>query len=147
METREIPGIPILLREARGAYGAQIRSYIADANFPPLPLNGALILGGLHEGVVPFDQLVHQRRKSIERYRTIEQLFADGYLEGEAGSPILSPKGHEAAHIMFEAVSDLTESLEGELGVEGMQSFLRGMLFLIETKESIEDEQHSTSTD
>ena len=39
---------------------------------------------------------------------------------------------------MFEAVDSLTESLREHLGDEGMESFIKGLLFLIQVKESSE---------
>jgi len=58
---KDLPGIAILLREARGAYGGAIREAVALAGMQPLPINGPLIVGGLHEGV-PFPRLVSQRK-------------------------------------------------------------------------------------
>ena len=136
--THELPGVPILLREARGAFAAEIRSYLAGAGLAPLPTNGALIVGALHEGTVPFNQLVNQRRSSIERSKTIERLFELEYLEGAREDPSLTETGHQAAHVVFEAVASLTESLRQHLGEAGMESFVSGLVILIDAKESIE---------
>jgi hypothetical protein len=131
----DLPGIPILLREARGSYAGAIRAAIALAGLPELPTNGPLIVGGLHEGD-SFSRLVDQRRKSIEKYQTIEKLRASGYLIGDNDDPILSELGHQAAHVVFDAIVHLTESLRESLGDEGMKSFVKGLLFLINEKES-----------
>ncbi|MGD0054146.1 MAG: hypothetical protein ABSC34_01745 [Acidimicrobiales bacterium] len=135
----DLPGIAILLREARGAYGAAIREAVALAGMQPLPVNGPLIVGGLHEGV-PFDRLVSQRRQSIVKYETIERLFEAGYLSGAADNPMLTESGHEVSHVMMEAVTTLTGELRARLGDDGMESFLVGLLYLIEVKESREEE-------
>jgi hypothetical protein len=132
----DLPGIPLLLREARGAYAGAIRVAIASAGLPELPTNGPLIVGGLHDGIVPFARLVEQRRKSIEKYRTVERLRESGYLVGPEDDPILSESGDEAAHIVFHAIEDLTSSLNECLGYEGMKSFVKGLLYLIGEKES-----------
>jgi hypothetical protein len=132
----DLPAIPLLLREARGSYAGAIRVAIASAGLPELPTNGPLILGGLHEGGLSFSQLVDQRAKSIQKYQTIERLRDSGYLVGPEDAPILSESGHEAAHIVFDAISQLTNSLSECLGDEGMKSFVKGMLFLISEKES-----------
>jgi hypothetical protein len=132
----DLPAIPLLLREARGSYAAAIRSAIASAGLPELPTNGPLIIGGLHDGELSLSQLVAQRQKSVEKYRTIESLRESGYLVGPDDSPLLSASGHEAAHIVFGAISQLTNSLNECLGDEGMKSFVKGMLFLISEKES-----------
>jgi len=134
----DLPAIPLLLREARGSYAAAIRAAIASAGLPELPTNGPLIIGGLHGGDVTFSQLVNQRRGSIEKYQTIERLRESGYLIGSAEDPILSESGHAAAHIVFDAIVALTNSLKECLGDDGMQSFVKGMLFLINEKESHE---------
>lgn len=132
----DLPAIPLLLREARGSYAAAIRAAIASAGLPELPTNGPLIIGGLHDGELSFARLVGQRQKSIEKYKTVERLRESGYLVGPEDSPILSESGHEAAHIVYGAISQLTNSLKECLGEEGMKSFVRGMLFLISEKES-----------
>jgi hypothetical protein len=132
----DLPGIPLLLREARGAYAGAIRVAIASAGLPELPTNGPLIVGGLHDGTVPFARLVDQRRKSIEKYQTVQRLRESGYLVGPEDDPILSESGDEAAHIVFHAIEDLTSSLSECLGDEGMKSFVKGLLYLISEKES-----------
>jgi hypothetical protein len=132
----DLPAVPLLLREARGAYAGAIRAAIASAGLPELPTNGPLILGGLHDGELSFSKLVDQRRKSIEKYRTIEKLRESGYLVGPEDAPSLSESGDEAAHIVFHAIVELTSSLKECLGEEGMKSFIKGMLFLISEKES-----------
>ncbi len=132
----DLPAIPLLLREARGSYAAAIRAAIASAGLPELPTNGPLIISGLHSGELSFTQLVNQRQKSIEKYRTIEQLRESGYLMGPEDSPILSEAGHEAAHIVSGAIGQLTSSLNECLGDDGMSSFVKGMLFLISEKDS-----------
>jgi hypothetical protein len=138
----DVPGVPILLYEARGAYAAQIRNYVSHAGLAPLPVNGALVLGGLHEGI-PFEQLVRRRKRSIDASQTIERLIVDGYLEGDVDAPVLTERGHEAAHLSHEAVTDLTQALENQLGERGMESFIEGMLFLISKKEFAEEPQGS----
>jgi hypothetical protein len=132
----DLPAIPLLLREARGAYAGAIRVAIASAGLPELPTNGPLILGGLHDGALSFSQLVDQRRTSIEKYQTLERLRESGYLLGPDDAPILSESGDEAAHIVFEAIAGLTSSLKECLGDDGVRSFVKGMLFLISEKES-----------
>jgi hypothetical protein len=132
----DLPAIPLLLRGARGSYAGAIRAAIASAGLPELPTNGPLIIGGLHDGGLSFSQLVDQRQKSIEKFKTIERLRESGYLVGPEDSPILSESGHEAAHVVFDAISRLTTSLHESLGDEGMKSFVKGMLFLISEKES-----------
>jgi hypothetical protein len=132
----DLPAIPLLLREARGSYAAAIRAAIASAGLPELPTNGPLIIGGLHDGELSVSQLVAQRQKSVEKYKTIERLRESGYLIGPEDSPVLSDSGHEAAHVVFGAISQLTSSLNECLGPEGMKSFVKGMLFLISEKDS-----------
>jgi hypothetical protein len=132
----DLPPIPILLREARGSFAGAIRVAIASAGLPELPVNGPLIVGGLHNGDIPFSHLVDLRRKSIEKNRTIEKLRESGYLVGPEDAPVLSESGHEAAHIASGAVVQLTDSLNGRLGDAGMRAFIEGMLFLIDEKRS-----------
>jgi hypothetical protein len=134
----DLPGIPLLLREARGAFAQEIRSSLVAAGLPALPVNGPLVLGGLHQGAVPFERLVGQRARSMQRNQTVEQLFASGYLEGPSAKPTLTNIGHEAAHVVMDAVQGLTDSLRDHLGEEGMRSFTQGLLYLTDVKESRE---------
>jgi hypothetical protein len=132
----DLPAVPLLLRGARGSYAHAIRVAIASAGLPEVPPNGALILGGLHDGGLSFSQLVDQRRRSIEKYQTLERLHASGYLVGPDDDPTLSESGDEAAHAIFQAMSGLTESLKDYLGDEGFRSFVKGLLFLSNEKQS-----------
>lgn len=132
----DLPAVPLLLRSARGSYASTIRAAIASAGLPELPTNGPLILGGLHDGTLSISQLVDQRRNSIEKYQTIERLRESGYVIGPEDAPGLSESGHEAAHVVFQAISDLTNSLRERLGDEGMESFVKGLLFLSSEKDS-----------
>ncbi len=132
---KDLPGIATLLREARGAYGGAIRDAVTQSGMQPLPTNGALIVGGLHEGV-PFARLVGQRRQSIAKSETIEKLFEAGYLTGASDDPTLTESGHDVAHVVMESASNLTKKLRTHLGDDGMESFLVGLLYLIEAKET-----------
>jgi hypothetical protein len=132
----DLPPVPLLLREARGVYAGAIRVAMRSAGLPELPTNGPLILGGLHDGELSFSQLVDQRRKSIEKYRTVEKLRESGYLSGPDDEPVLSELGDEAAHIVFQSIRSVTSSLKEHLGEEGFKSFVEGMLFLISEKDS-----------
>ena len=135
----ELPPIPVLLKEARGAYAAAIRNNIAKHGLPPLPRDGAFVLGALHNGLT-FDVILRERGRSIEHHQSLERLLADGYLSQSDEDLILSTSGHEAAHVVAAAVSGLYEELELTLGEAGLQSFLKGLVTLIEIKESEESD-------
>lgn len=130
--------VPILLREARGAFARRISDYIAAAQLPELPINGPLILGGLHIGEASFTELVASRRRSLERFGTIDRLFEAGYLEGPRDNPTLSDLGHHAAHVIQSAVGDLGAALHEHLGDDGAVQFVKGLHFLIADKQSRE---------
>jgi hypothetical protein len=136
----DLPSIPLLLREARTAFGGVIRAAIESAGMPALPANGPLIIRGLHEEV-PIALLVGQRRKSLERFETLEKLRESGFLTGSEDDPQLSELGHGAAHVILDAVSALTTALNEYLGEDGMKDFVRGLLFLINEKEAREENQ------
>jgi hypothetical protein len=132
----DLPGIPLLLRAARGSFAGAIRAAIAAAGMPALPTNGPFILGGLHADPTFYPELLGQRRRSIEKSQTIEKLFESGYLTGSKDSPELSELGHEASHVIYGAIDQLTTSLSEVLGDEGMKSFVTGLFFLMSNKES-----------
>lgn len=139
MLPEDLPGLPILLREARGSFALQIRIAIKAAGLPPLPKDGALVIGGLHNGFSEISLLLRQRGQSTEESPTLQRLFDEGYLEGDSNNPSLTEIGHEAAHIIREAVELLTQSLKEKLGEAGYEGFILGLLFLIEHKEKTED--------
>ncbi len=130
----DLPGIPLLLRETRGVYSRAIRAGVDAAGLPSLPTNGPFILAGLHAGV-PYSDLVRERERSIEKFETVQRLRGAGYLEGPEDDPVLSERGHEAAHVVEDAIAQLTNSLQEHLGEVGMRSFVGGLLFLMSTKE------------
>jgi hypothetical protein len=134
----DLPSLPILLRDARSAFAGAIGAAILSAGLPPLPVNGPLIVGGLHEGG-SFEELVRMRQRSIEKFQTIEKLRESGYLAGAEEAPHLSDRGHQAAHVISEAIEHLTASLHERLGEAGMSSFVTGLLFLI-------NEEHTTQS-
>ena len=133
----ELRGVPISLREARSAFAAQIRSSFTGAGLDELPTNGALVVGDPPEVVVVFSPLISQRRSSMERFETIERLFGLNYLEGPEQDPSLTERGI-VPRPGRRANSSLAASLREHLGDEGMDSFVRGLLFLIAVKESTE---------
>jgi hypothetical protein len=132
----DLPSIPLLLRDARGSFVSEIRAAIEAAGMPALPTNGPLVIRRLHQGATSKSQLVSQRQSSIETLQTIEKLHESGYLSGSDGNIVLTELGHEAAHIIFDAINHLTVSLNEYLGDEGMKSFVMGLLYLIDVKES-----------
>ena len=133
----DLPAIPILLRDARGAFAGAIATGLASAGLPALPTNGPLILRGLHEGG-SLTQLVTLRQRSIDRFQTIEKLREAGYLSGPEDDLVLSERGHQAAHVIFDAIRQLTTSLHDSLGDDGMRSFVKGLLFLSEEQHAHE---------
>jgi hypothetical protein len=72
----------------------------------------------------------------MEKYQTLERLRDSGYLIGPEDAPVLSESGHRAAHVVVDAINDLTHSLSERLGDDGMRSFVTGLLFLNSEKES-----------
>lgn len=134
----DLPGIPLLLREARGAFTQAIRVALDSAGLPALPRNGPFIISGLHGGVAPV-QLIGQRRKSLESFQTMEKLRESGYVSGSDENLALTERGHEAAHVVYGAIEQLAASMNEHLGEEGMTSFVKGLLFLIEAKELSEE--------
>jgi hypothetical protein len=131
--------LPALLAEARGAFGAVIRHAIAGAGLPPLPRDGAFVLGGLHFNQVPLDDLIVQRSTSIERHETIGRLVASGYLAEKGGELALTERGVNAAVIVGDAVGELYHELGHAVGDEGIATLRAALLALIAIKEDAED--------
>jgi len=137
MDHDDLP-LPVLLREARGAFGTVIRRAIDEADLPALPSDGAFILGGLHFEDVPVAQLIHQRARSMERNQTISRLVEAGYLADRDGELAITELGVQAAQVVAEAIGDLYHQLGHAVGEEGVETLRRALLALIEIKEDAE---------
>ena len=141
MDDFEALGIPILLREARGAFGTNIRRRFKAAGLPLLPVQGAWILGGLHSGEASFEELLHQRKSSLEKNKTLDELVAAGYIVASQGSYELTDLGHKAAALMGSAVAEVGDLLDDAIGKAGVATFRKALLVLIDYKESLEDQE------
>jgi hypothetical protein len=137
----EIP-MPVLLREARGAFGTVIRHEIERRGLPRLPRDGAYVLGALHFEEMDLASVIHRRERSMERNQTISHLVEGGYLEDIGMGLTLSERGVEGALAVAEAVGGLYHELGHAVGEDGIATLRQGLLALIEIKESAEDHHH-----
>jgi hypothetical protein len=136
--TESLPPVAILLREARGAYDAEIRQTLAARGFDPLATNGAFVLGALHYEMTR-DDSVRPRGRTLEKSHTLDRLIEAGYVDDVEGEFRLSERGHACAHAVVEATSKVTAQLNEALGDEEFGHFLTGLITLIEMKEAVEE--------
>jgi hypothetical protein len=133
-----LPPIPVLLKEARAAYGSAIRQQFSRQGLTPLPPNGAFVVGALHWGA-SLDDIMRERGTALEKGQVLERLITAGVvIDGEDGL-VLTDTGHDCAHAVYEANSSLTNQLIAALGDEGFGQFLTGLMTLIDIKEAAEE--------
>ena len=133
--TDELPPIAILLKEARGAYGAAIHREVASRGLDPLPPQGAFVVAALHYEQ-PLENILRERGRAMERAQTLAHLRESGYIVDDAGGLHLTEKGHECAHAVADATSNLTRTVVETVGPDGFESFVAALLALVENKES-----------
>lgn len=129
--------LPSLLHEARGAYSLAMRRALAGVGLTDLPRNTAFVLGALRSGV-PFEAVLRQRHRSLQRAGTIDALLAAGCLAKDGTSTVLTPKGEDAAAACELARREVDDALRKAVGKRGMSTMQRGLLALIELKERSE---------
>ena len=137
MSDDEIP-TPSLIREARGAYGLAIRAALSRIGLNDLPRNSAFVLGAMDTFGMTFDDVIRQRRKSLEQSRTIEALFKCGCLETKDGVTALTARGHEAAKACAEARESLDAEVVARIGKDGFATMRSGLVALIDWKDHTE---------
>jgi hypothetical protein len=137
----ELP-MPVLLQEARGAFGTVIRQEIERRGLPRLPRDGAYVLGALHFEERDLGEVIHRRERSIERHQTISHLVQGGYLEDVGMGLNLTERGVEGAKAVADAVGGLYHELGHAVGEDGIATLRKGLLALIEIKESAEEDHH-----
>jgi hypothetical protein len=136
--TDELPPIPALLQAARSAYGVAIHREVASRQLRPLPPQGAFVLGALHRGA-SLDDILHERGRAMEKAMTLSHLTQSGYVVHDDEGLRLTERGHECAHAVYDATSDLTTHVATILGETGFESFVTGLLALIDIKEAGEE--------
>jgi DNA-binding MarR family transcriptional regulator len=74
--------IPVLLRDARGAYGAAIRRELAEIGIDDMPRNGPFILGGMaNHGYSARELLADLGISKQAASQLVDTLVLRGYLE------------------------------------------------------------------
>jgi hypothetical protein len=134
----EVIPTPSLIRESRGAYGLAIRAALSKIGLGHLPRNSAYVLGAMDVFGMSLDDVVRQRRKSLEQTRTVEALFRSGCLETKGALTLLTDRGREAAKACAEARGSLDAEIIAKIGAEGFATMRAGLIALIDWKEAAE---------
>lgn len=129
--------IPVLLREARGAYALAIRKALATMGLEQLPRNTAFVLGALRSDV-PFESIVRQRRGSLERAGTMDALVSAGCVRRDGDRYVLTPRGEGASIACEGARREVDEALAKAVGKRGVTALHKGLVALVEWKEANE---------
>jgi len=106
------------------------------------------LLGGLHAGNVPAGRLVRDLRASESaKSALVQKLLEGGYVEPGPGQPVndvpdlvLTDKGHDASHVIYEASRSVAVKLANKLDDHERSALRHGLAALIEIKEEREDE-------
>jgi DNA-binding MarR family transcriptional regulator len=74
--------LPVLLRFARAAYGAAIRSALADLGLDDVPRNGIYVIGAIARNGTPLGQIIQELGVSKQAAgQLVDTLVLRGYLE------------------------------------------------------------------
>jgi DNA-binding MarR family transcriptional regulator len=142
-------GLPGMLRAARKAYSNAIRHAFADAGFDDVPRNGAYVLARVHEDDAAFARLVRELGISKQAVsQLIDTMVMRGYLERSPDAEDrrrlllrLTPRGHAAATVSWEAVTAVDEELLRRLSADGVSALRTGLTALCEIDAESETSQ------
>jgi len=145
------PGIPALLRAARGAYGNAIRANLAAGGFDDLPRNGPFILGGMANYEAPLGGLVRELGVSKQAAsQLVDTLVLRGYLERRTDehdrrrmTVELTERGRAAAEAVRAGVASIDAELADALTGEQLAGLHAGLVALTEIRERHEDAARS----
>ncbi len=123
--------MPALLRHARLAYSAAMRSALDAAGYDDIPKNGLYVIGGLARvaGAQPLGQLIEDLQLSKQiASQLVDSLVAHGYLRREVDAADrrrltigLTERGHAAAKVLIAARATVDHELESRVGTRDVE--------------------------
>jgi DNA-binding MarR family transcriptional regulator len=117
---------PALLRGARAAYGAAIRSALAEAGCDDMPRNGSYVIGATARTGAPLGQIIKGLGVSKQAAgQLVDTLVMRGYLDRSVDPEdrrrlrvTLTERGLAAAAVVRSAVEHVDADLVGRVGPE-----------------------------
>jgi DNA-binding MarR family transcriptional regulator len=132
--------MPALLRHARLAYAASMRSALDDAGYDDIPKNGLYVIGGLaHESAAhPLGRLIEELRLSKQAAgQLVDTLVTRGYLTRAVDSEdrrrltiTLTERGYAAAKILSAAGAAVDKALRTRIGSQDFERTRRTLFIL-----------------
>ncbi len=134
--------MPALLRHARLAYSASMRTELDAAGYDDIPKNGLYVIGGLARETVahPLSELIDDLRLSKQAAgQLVDTLVTRGYLNRDVDSEDrrrltigLTARGRAAAKVLHAARATIDEALLSRIGPEDLESARRALFVLVE---------------
>jgi DNA-binding MarR family transcriptional regulator len=134
--------MPALLRHARTAYAASMRSALDAAGFDDIPKNGLYVIGGLalDEGSHPLGDLITELRLSKQAAgQLVDTLVTRGYLDRDVDAAdrrkltiALTERGRAAARVVATAGATVDAELLERIGPKDLERARRVLFVLVD---------------
>lgn len=134
--------MPALLRHARLAYSASMRTELAAVGYADIPKNGLYVIGGLarETGAHPLSELIEELRLSKQAAgQLVDTLVTRGYLKRDVDSEDrrrltigLTARGRAAAKVLSAARATIDAALLLRIGPKDFESARRALFTLVE---------------
>ena len=132
--------LPVLLRFARAAYGAALRSALADLGFDDIPRNGIYVIGAIARNGTSLGQIIQELGVSKQAAgQLVDTLVVRGYLERAVDADdrrrltvTLSARGLAAAEVTREAIGRIEAQLGEQVGAAAIAHTRATLQALIE---------------
>lgn len=134
--TADDVAIPSLLRASQGAYRHAIRHAVADADCPPLPRGGVLVVAALVTRGLQPDTVIRQVARGERRQRLLDELTELGYLRHAGADWAATDLAERAAHAITAAIADIDERLSEQIGADGVAALRRGLVALCDIRDA-----------
>jgi DNA-binding MarR family transcriptional regulator len=141
-DENEDPGIPALLRGARGSYGDAIRANLAEGGFDDMPRNGSFVLGGMANHGISAGDLIRELDVSKQAAsQLIDTMVLRGYLDRQVNpedrrrlSLTVTERGRAAATAVRQAILSVDAELAGQITKEQQAGLIAGLEALASIK-------------
>jgi DNA-binding MarR family transcriptional regulator len=134
--------MPALLRHARLAYSAAMRTELDAAGYDDIPKNGLYVIGGLarETGAHPLSELIEELRLSKQAAgQLVDTLVTRGYLKRDVDSEDrrrltigLTARGRAAAKVLSAARARIDAALLLRIGSKDLETARRALFVLVD---------------
>jgi DNA-binding MarR family transcriptional regulator len=154
---RLVEGISMaaLLRHARTAYAASMRTALAKAGYDDIPKNGLYVIGGLarQAGGHPLSELIEELLLSKQAAgQLVDTLVVRGYLKRDVDSEDrrrlkigLADRGRAAAKVLATASAAVDAKLLSRVGPKDLERTRRTLLVLADIGRKSNAQEHGVN--